>query len=662
LKDFDGRKRVVIENVSPEIDSGQFAIKRIVGEEVVVRADVFVDGHDEVSAFLLYRKAEEEKWKESPMTALANDRWEGSFAVDETGLHYYTIMGRIDHFRTWQKDLEKKFRAGQDISVALLIGSQVIDKASGRAQGEDAVRLQQLSRDLSGEKDQEKAFLIALSEELSRLMEEYPSRDLDSLYVRDLPLVADREKALFSTWYELFPRSAAPDAGSHGSFRDCERLLPEIARMGFDVLYFPPVHPIGRANRKGKNNSPIADPDAPGSPWAIGSAEGGHKSVHPELGTLEEFEKFVRRAAEAGLEVALDIALQCSPDHPYVREHPGWFNWRPDGTIQFAENPPKKYEDIVPFDFECAEWRALWEELRSIFFFWVERGVRIFRVDNPHTKPFRFWDWLIREVKKIHPEVIFLAEAFTRPKVMYRLAKGGFTQSYTYFTWRTTKQEITGYIEELTMSEAREFFRPNFWPNTPDILHEYLQYGGRPAFMVRLILAATLSSNYGIYGPAFEVMADEAVPGREEYLNSEKYEIHSWEWKKPGSLNDFIARVNRIRRDNPALRTTWNVRFFETDNEHILFYVKSAADFSNVLFVIVNLDPFHKQTGRVRVPLHRLGISPGNPYLVHDLLSDDKFIWQGEWNYVELNPGLLPAYIFRVKSRLRREEDFDYFM
>lgn len=662
MRDFDGRKRVVIESVSPEIDSGLFAIKRVIGEEVVVRADVFVDGHDEISAFLLCRKAGEKKWKESPMTALANDRWEGSFAVHEAGLHYYTVMGRVDHFRTWQKDLEKKFGAGQNLSVALMTGSQIVDKASRRAEGEDAARLAEYSRNLAAERNQEKAYSVALGEELSRLMEDYPLRDYDSFYIRDLPLIVDREKALFSTWYELFPRSTSSNPNSHGTFKDCGRLLPEIARMGFDVLYFPPIHPIGRTNRKGKNNSPVSDPHSPGSPWAIGAEEGGHKSVHPALGTIEDFKELVRLAAEAGLEVALDIAFQCSPDHPYVREHPEWFNWRPDGTIQFAENPPKKYEDIVPFDFECAEWRALWEELKSVVFFWIEKGVRIFRVDNPHTKPFPFWDWLIPEVKKVQPGVIFLAEAFTRPKVMYRLAKGGFTQSYTYFTWRTTKQEITGYLEELTMSRAREFFRPNFWPNTPDILHEYLQYGERPAFMVRLVLAATLSSNYGIYGPAFEVMAGDAFPGREEYMDSEKYELRNWERKKPGNLNDFIARVNKIRRENPALHSTWNVRFFDTDNEHILFYVKSTPDFSNVLFVVVNLDPFHKQSGRVRVPLHHLGISAGSPYLVQDLLSDDKFIWQGEWNYVELDPGLLPAYIFRVKSRLRREQDFDYFM
>lgn len=432
--------------------------------------------------------------------------------------------------------------------------------------------------------------------------------------------------------------------------------------MGFDVLYLPPIHPIGKTNRKGKNNSPVAQPGDVGSPWAIGSEEGGHKSVHPQLGTIEDFVSLVNKAKEYNIEIALDLAFQCSPDHPYVREHPEWFKWRPDGTVQYAENPPKKYEDVLPLNFETENWRELWEELKSIVVFWIEKGVRIFRVDNPHTKPFRFWKWLIEEIKRDYPDVIFLSEAFTRPKVMYHLAKAGFTQSYTYFTWRNTKREFIEYLTELTQTEVREYFRPNFWPNTPDILPEHLQFGGRPAFMMRLVLAATLSSNYGIYGPVFELCVSEALPGKEEYLNSEKYEIRYWDWDQPGNLKDFIARVNRIRRENPALQTTWNLKFFEVDNEYILFYGKVNEDLSNIILVVVNLDPHHTQSGWVRVPISELGIEPNQPYLVHDLLSEDKYIWQGEYNYVELNPHVIPARIFRVRKRLRKETDFDYFM
>ncbi|RMF92880.1 MAG: alpha-1,4-glucan--maltose-1-phosphate maltosyltransferase, partial [Nitrospinota bacterium] len=466
----------------------------------------------------------------------------------------------------------------------------------------------------------------------------------------------------FSTWYELFPRSCSPEAGRHGTFRDCERLLPEIARMGFDVLYFPPIHPIGQTNRKGKNNAPVAQPDDVGSPWAIGGVDGGHKAIHPQLGTFADFERLRQKAQEHGIEIALDLAYQCSPDHPYVREHPEWFRHRPDGTIQYAENPPKKYEDIFPFYFETDAWPALWEELKSIVLFWIEKGVRIFRVDNPHTKAFPFWEWMIGEVKTRYPDVLFLSEAFTRPKVMYRLAKLGFSQSYTYFTWRNTKAELIDYMTELTRTEVREYFRPHFWPNTPDILPEPLQYGGRPAFMMRLILAATLSSNYGIYGPAFELCVDEALPGREEYLHSEKYELKVWDRDQPGNLKGLISRINRIRRDNPALQQTHNLQFYEVDNEALLCYGKMTEDLSNIILVAVNLDPFHTQAGWVHIPLEGLAIAPDQPYLVHDLISEDKYIWQGPRNHIILDPQTMPAHIFRVRKRLRRETDFDYFM
>jgi starch synthase (maltosyl-transferring) len=475
-------------------------------------------------------------------------------------------------------------------------------------------------------------------------------------------VLVERREALFSAWYELFPRSCCREDGIHGTFRECEKVLPAIAEMGFDVVYFPPVHPIGRTNRKGKNNATVAEEEDPGSPWAIGAHEGGHKEIHPDLGTMKDFEHFIVRAGELGLQVAMDIAFQCSPDHPYVKDHPDWFRRRPDGTVQYAENPPKKYEDIIPFDFESDDWRHLWHELKSVFLFWIERGISIFRIDNPHTKPFPFWEWVIREIRKEHPAAIFLSEAFTRPKVMYRLAKLGFSQSYTYFSWRNTRQELEQYLTELTRTETREFFRPNFWPNTPDILPEFLQFGGASAFVIRFLLAATLSASYGIYGPPFELFINDALPEREEYLDSEKYQVRCWDWNDPDNMRSLISRVNRIRRQNQALQTTLNIIFCDTDNDNILCFLKSTADLSNILLVMVSLDPFNSQEGTVCIPLEELGIASGHPFLVHDLLSDERNIWHGERNRVSFNPNVMPAKICRIRPRLRRENDFDYFM
>jgi starch synthase (maltosyl-transferring) len=658
----DGRGRVVIENVNPEIEGGRFPIKRVIGEKVVVTADIFADGHDAISARLLYRSPKDKVWKETSMTFVQNDRWRGEFSVEAIGVYRYTVIGWIDDFKTWQRDIEKKFHAGQDLKMDLLIGAKFVEEACQRASGEDRMKLIDFGKRLKKEEDPEGAVWGALSAELTELMDQYPDKKFAVSHPKELRVWVERGKALFSTWYELFPRSCSPGPGRHGTFEDCERLLPEIARMGFDILYLPPVHPIGRMNRKGKNNVLGNHSDDVGSPWAIGSKEGGHKTIHPQLGTIEDFERLIMKANDHGIELAIDLAFQCSPDHPYMKEHPEWFKWRPDGTVQFAENPPKKYEDIISLNFEAEKWQELWEELKSIVLFWIDKGVRIFRVDNPHTKPFSFWEWLIKEIKEEFPDVIFLSEAFTRPKVMYRLAKLGFTQSYTYFSWRNTKRELMEYLTELSKTEAREYFRPNFWPNTPDILPEHLQYGGRPAFMIRLVLAATLSSNYGIYGPAFELCIDEALSGKEEYLHSEKYEIKHWDWESPGHLRDFIARVNRIRKENAALQMTWNLRYYEVDNESLFFYGKTTPDLSNILLMVVNLDPFHTQNGWVRVPLEELGLDAHQPYLVHDLLSDDKYIWQGERNYVELNPQVLPANIFRVRKRLKRETDFDYFV
>lgn len=654
--------RIVIENVVPQLNCGNFPIKRAVGEKVTVQADIFTDGHDELAAILLYRNDEEEKWQEVAMKPLGNDRWEGSFTIDKISVFCYTIQAWADTFGTWRKNLQKKIEAKQNFEVDLIIGSENIEKVSRRASGKDAEKLAAFARAIKEEKDQTKATLLALDNNLAALMNVHRDKSSLTTHEKELKVVVDREKVLFSAWYEMFPRSCSADPRTHGTLRDCERLLPEIARMGFDILYLPPIHPIAKTNRKGKNNSPTAGPDDPGSPWAIGSEEGGHKSIHPQLGSITDFEEFVKKATDFGIEIALDLAFHCSVNHPYVKEYPEWFLWRPDGKIQYAENPPKKYEDVVPFNFDTDRRKELWAELKSIVLFWIKKGVKIFRVDNPHTKPFEFWKWLIDGIRSDYPDVLFLSEAFTRPKVMYELAKVGFNQSYTYFTWRNTKREITEYLTELTRTDVREYFRPNFWPNTPDILTEYLQFGGSPAFKVRLVLAATLSSNYGMYGPAFELCTSEAMPGTEDYLNSEKYEIKNWERDKPGNLKDFVAKLNRIRRENEALQRTCNLEFFEVDNDSLIFYGKVNKDLSNEILIVVNLDPFHTQSGFVRVPLRELGIEEGQLYLVHDLLSGDKYIWEGEKNYVKLDPQVMPAHVFRVHKHVRHEQDFDYFM
>jgi len=653
--------RVIIDNVRPEVNGGRFPVKRAAGENVVVTADIFADGHDAVAVRLLYGRAGEEALDEVPMRPLANDRWQAEFPVAEPGSYWYTIRAWIDHFKTWQRDLKKKRDAGRDLAVDLEIGAGLLEEAAAGRDPDEAAVLRSWAGLLRKPESAGHGAAFALSPELEKQMARPPaSRAV--VYGKKLPVLVERERAAFSSWYEIFPRSCGASSGGHGTLRECERYLPEVAGMGFDIVYLPPIHPIGKTSRKGKNNSPGAEPGDPGSPWAIGSAAGGHKSVHPDLGAPADFEHFVAEASRLGLEVALDLAFQCSPDHPYVKEHPEWFKWRPDGTIQFAENPPKAYEDIVPFDFETPAWRELWEELRSIVLFWIGKGVRVFRADNPHTKPFAFWDWLIGEVRRDHPDVLFLSEAFTRPKVMYRLAKVGFSQSYTYFTWRNTKREITEYLTELTRTEVREFFRPNFWPNTPDILPEFLQLDGRPAFVIRLALAATLGSNYGIYGPVFELGLNKAEAGKEEYLDSEKYEVRDWDREGEPRLRALIGRINRIRRENRAFHSVNNLRFYDIDNESLIAYGKTTDDLSNVVLVVVNLDPFHVQSGWVTVPVEDLGIPADQPYLVFDLISQDKYLWQGGRNYVELHPDRLPVHIFRIHKRLRRETDFDYFM
>ncbi len=655
---------LVIEGVKPEIDSGRFPIKRTVGEEVVVEADVFADGHDAISTLLLYRKEGNADWIETPMEPLGNDRWRGSFTVTEQKSYYYTVMAWMDKFKTWRRDLAKKVEADQQVAVELLVGARLIGEATERALSADTKTLKAWQKILNADAEKEPARIkLALSEDVSVLMEKYTDRRSASQYSKELEVKVEREKARFSTWYEMFPRSTANEPGRHGTFKDCEARLPYIAEMGFDVLYLPPIHPVGHTHRKGRNNSLKAGPNDPGTPWAIGSEEGGHKSINPELGTLKDFRSFVDKAKKYNIEIALDIAFQCSPDHPYIKEHPEWFKWRPDGTIQYAENPPKKYQDIYPLNFETDSREELWTELKSIILFWIEQGIRIFRVDNPHTKPFPFWEWIIAEIRKDYPDVVFLAEAFTRPKIMYRLAKLGYNQSYTYFTWRNTKWELTQYFTELTRTDVHEFFRPNVWTNTPDILTEYLQSGGHPAFMTRLILAATLAASYGIYGPAFELCENTPrEPGSEEYLNSEKYEIKHWPIDREDSLKDFIARVNRIRVNNPALHSNESLDFHTLSNEQLICYSKKTKDLSNVIVVVVNLDPHHTQTGWVDLPLSLLGIPEQQPFQVYDLLSNAGYIWNGPRNYVELNPHICPGHMFLVRKKVRDERDFDYYL
>lgn len=657
----DLARRVWIENVRPSVDDGRYPIKRTIGEEVMVTADVFADGHDILAVMLRYRPAAAGPWQETPMRLLGNDRWQASFTITTLEPYFYSVSGWVDPFASWREEVKKKSAAGQDLSSELLEGAALVTTTSARADAVDLPLFEGRAALLAAQ-DQPAALRLeaGLAPDLQDLMARYPDRSKATDYP-SLAVDVDPVHARFSAWYELFPRSTGPDSGRPGTFRDAEGILPYVARMGFDILYLPPIHPIGHTQRKGPNNTLVAAPDDPGSPWAIGAEEGGHDAVHPELGTIEEFRHFVEAARDHGLMVALDIAFQCSPDHPWVREHPEWFRHRPDGTIKYAENPPKKYQDIYPLDFECQEWRELWQALTEIVLFWMDQGVTVFRVDNPHTKPLRFWGWLIAQVRATRPDVIFLAEAFTRPSVMYALAKAGFNQSYTYFTWRNTRHELTEYLTELTHGRVREFFRPNFFVNTPDILPEYLQFGGRPAFLARLVLAATLSGSYGVYS-GFEFCEAEALPGTEEYQGSEKFELRQRDWNQPWLLADFITRVNRIRRENPALADNFQLRFYPVNNEQILCYGKATPDNSNIILVAVNLDPHHAHEGWVQLPEGEFGIGETETYQVHDLLGEGHYLWQGSRNFLRLDPASSPAQIFLLRRRVRTERDFDYFM
>ncbi len=645
----------VIENLAPLIDGGRYPIKRVVGEDLVVEADIFKDGHDVVAAVLKWRSVAESRWHETPMTFVDNDRWRGACTLYENATYEYTVEAWADTFTGWQHEFSTKFKAGvTPLRSEALEGAALIEQAAQRAHDEeDIARLREIAQAVRTSAPQDVDALIH-SGELEVLMATYPDRSAATQWAPPPSVIVDRPEARTAAWYEFFPRSAEglPDHGS--TLRDCLGRIDDAKAMGFNVIYFPPIHPIGTTNRKGRNNSITCEPDEPGVPYAIGNRHlnlpngGGHKDIEPALGTLEDFAWLEKEVRNRGMEIALDFAINCSPDHPYVAEHPEWFYARPDGTIKFAENPPKKYEDIYPLNFRCANWQTLWDEMKSIIMFWAERGVKIFRVDNPHTKPVPFWEWLIGGVRAEFPDVIFLSEAFTKPKMMKVLAKAGFTQSYTYFTWRNYKQELIDYFTELTQTEMREYFRGNLFTNTPDILPVFLQEGGRPGFMVRAVLAATLSSVYGIYS-GFELCENAALPGREEYFDSEKYQFKERDWNTPGNIKDFITRLNTIRRQNRALHFYDNLRFYPADHDAILFYGKATPARDSIIFVVVNLDPFQAHHSVIDVPLELFGQSEGQPYEMHDLLDDAHYTWNGRRNYVELDPATRPAHIFRMR-------------
>lgn len=635
--------RVIIENVQPVVDAGRFPAKCSVGERVTVTAHIFGDGHDHVRARVAVKEKRTTAWRYHELVLDGNDVWSGSYQLAETGLYEFFVEAWIDHFDTWWDGIKKKVSAKLDVTVELAEGARFL--ATLHHTYQDAV-LKKYADIFAAPGRSSEAIQTLWTAEFARLVHDFPLVQFSTcsdVYV----IKCEFKKASFSAWYELFPRSSALEPERHGTFRDVIKLLPRIHALGFDVLYLPPIHPIGKVNRKGKNNSVRAQAGEPGSPWAIGSDEGGHKSIHPELGTLADFVALLHEAKKLDIDLAMDVAFQCAPDHPYVKEHPDWFRQRPDGTIQYAENPPKKYQDIYPFNFETEDWQNLWNELKSVFLFWAEQGIRVFRVDNPHTKPFVFWKWVIEEVQRHYPDTIFLSEAFTRPKVMGHLAKAGFTQSYTYFTWRVAKNELVEYVTELTQGPLRNYFRPNFWPNTPDILPYHLQHQGGNIFIVRYVLAATLSSNYGMYGPVYEFLENTPVEGKEEYINSEKYEIKHYNWRATNRMTDIISLMNRIRKQHAAFHSTWNITFCPVENPNLIAYLKTTDDFSDIVLVVVNLDPYQVQTGFVQVPHWKLPVQPDCLNLkLHDLFTDNRYTWTQEWNYVELNPHTLPFHVF----------------
>ena len=641
------QRRVVIENVTPQLEGGTYFIKRVVGEDIVVTADVFSDGHDIIACCIKYKHEKERKYKEVRMSSKGNDQWEERFKVTKQGYYTYFIEGWVDYALNWQHGISRKIEDGQQVKSELLEGVEYLEKIAKEATPEEQTYLEGLITTFQSDTDYESAISHAVSKELADIFTKYPEKFLFNVS-KELKVYTDREKARFSTWYEFFPRSSSPEKGKHGTFKDCERLLPRIAELGFDTLYFPPIHPIGEVNRKGKNNTTDALKDDVGSPWGIGSKHGGHMAVHPQLGSLADFKHLVKKAAALGIEVAMDYALQAAPDHPYVKEHPEWFKWRPDGTVQYAENPPKKYQDILPIYFESNDWKNLWNELYEVMLFWIEScGIKVFRVDNPHTKPYYFWGWLIHKIKNKHPDTLFLSEAFTRPKVMQQLAKQGFTQSYTYFTWRNSKEELIEYVTELTKTDQKEYFRPNFWPNTPDINPYALQNASETVFLTKYLLAATLSSNTGIYGPVFEQMVSAPMPGKEEYLDSEKYQISHWDWNVQNKLITVIRKVNQSRKELASLQQTNNILFCDTDHNEIIAYYKYDDTKEDETLTIVNLNSDHMLQAWIRLPLEAMNVHEGQPVQVQDKITGSTYTWDKEWNFVELHP-TLPFHLFKI--------------
>ncbi|MGH8981538.1 MAG: maltotransferase domain-containing protein [Acidimicrobiales bacterium] len=664
-------RRAVVEAIGPLVDAGRFPAKAAIGDDVVVEANAFCDGHDLLACEVRFQHEGEGSWHSEEMAPLGNDRWRGTFRVEELGRYRFTVRAGVDRYATWLRGVLAWAAAGQDCAIELRSGGELLAQAASRARAGDRRVLSAVagclaqSGDLgaplppnvlaaldSGDAGMAEALEhdvstmgdLLRSESVRGMMRRYrPSTELASS--SQCMVLVEPERARFSTWYELFPRSASPVEGRPGTLADVRARLDYVERLGADVLYLPPIHPIGTTGRKGRDGSIEASPDDPGSPWAIGSPAGGHTAVDPGLGTIDDLDRLVATAEARGIAVALDLAFQCSPDHPWVHEHPEWFRHRSDGSIRYAENPPKRYEDIYPLDFETDQWWDLWLALFDVVQFWISHGIRVFRVDNPHTKPFAFWEWLISTVRERHPEVVFLSEAFTRPSVMYRLAKLGFSQSYTYFAWRHTKWDLESYVTEL--SQVRDFFRPNFWPNTPDILTEELQQGGMPAFVTRLVLAATLAASYGIYGPAFELQEHAArSPGSEEYAGSEKYEVRHWDLDRSDSLAALVSRLNQIRRQHPALQRDDTLRLHQIDNDQLLAYSKTSGD--DAVLVVVNLDHRYRQSGWV--DLGPFAPPPGEALEVHDLLTDAHYRWEGSHNFVLLDPAAVPAHVLSVRA------------
>jgi starch synthase (maltosyl-transferring) len=645
---MQNQSRIIIENIAPQINQGTVFIKRVVNEIVNVTADVLVDGHDVLQASLLYKHESEKKWSEIRMQPTSNDGYIANFQTTKQGFYTYKIEGWVDYALNWQHGIGRKIDDHQHVSSELLEGVDLLTAILKKVNKDDKAYLTHLINIFKTKDAYNEAIREATSERLTHILESNPEKFLTQ-NSNEFAVYVDRLKARFSTWYEFFPRSASETEGKHGTFNDCHRLLPRIAQMGFDTLYFPPIHPIGEVNRKGKNNTTVAQEGDVGSTWGIGSKHGGHKDIHPKLGSLDDFKNLVSEAKKQGIEVAMDYALQAAPDHPWVKEHPDWFKWRPDGTVQYAENPPKKYQDILPIYWETKDFKNLWKECLDTFLYWIDCGINVFRVDNPHTKPYYFWGWVIAEIKKQHPDVLFLAEAFTRPKVMQQLAKKGYTQSYTYFTWRDSKHELIEYMNDLTKTNQREYMRPNFWPNTPDINPYHLQGAPESKYLQRYALAATLSSNIGIYGPVFEQMIDTPIAGKEEYYMSEKFQLCNYDWFKENKVIHLISRINQIRKENESYQQTNNIQFLETGNEQIIAFYKWNDDRSNETLTVISLDAYHSQAGSVQLPLNELRVSHGHKVEVVDLITRNSYNWYNEWNYVELHT-TLPFHIFKINK------------